>query len=93
MFGSAEVPESGVCWDPGFREVPDSRVLRVPEREVWGVPNSGDFGGAGIWGSGCEVGAINSDGLAPHPLAGRAVFPSLLVGPSPGRGGPGRGSA
>lgn len=87
MFGSAEVPGSGVCWDPGFREVPDSRVLRVPEREVWGVPNSGDFGGAGIWGSGCEAGAINSDGRAPHPRpVGRSFRPSWSVPPRDGAG-------
>lgn len=46
-----------------------------------------------VRGSGCDAGAVNSDGRAPHPRAGRAVFPSLLVGPSPGRGGPGRAGA
>lgn len=89
------VSGSGVWEGAGFRGfegagVRDSGGAGVRGSEVRRVPKSGVSGGAGVWGSGCEAGAINSDGRAPQPRAGRAVFPSLLLGPSPGRGGPGQ---
>lgn len=101
FWGCQRFRGADVC---AFLELPGfggALVRECRHRGVRGVLRSGVSGGAGlwalrgarVWGSGCEAAAVNSDGRAPHPRAARAVFPSLLVGPSPGRGGPARGSA